>query len=299
MHAFRIFLSLVFLSSGVFADELFEVRMARPVKAGYKSRIAARVAFQSETITKLAGETAEPEKLDAACKLAGELTVVEVTSKGMPKELRFKISEVESFEDGEKAELFDTGDVISIKHGRDKNEITINGEEADETTGEIIQAVFSVAEDEDATIDEGFGSKEKVKVGDEWVGNRAVIAEEMARQGVEGLKPDEIKATTKLVEKTTVNNEAALRFVSDLAFDSGTARVRQLGSDFKTKRVKTTVRSELDYPIDPASLAVHGRSMMNFELESKGDVPDGEGGKSAIEITVKRRAAVDATETPL
>ncbi len=297
MHAFRILFSLVFLASGVFADEMFDVRMARPVKEGHRSKVTARIAFQSETITKLENVTADPEKLDAACKLAGDLTVVKVTSKGMPKELRFEISEVESFEDGEKAELFDKGDVIVIKHGRDKNEITINGEDADETTGEILQAVFTVAEDEDATADEGFGSKEKVKVGDEWAGNRDVIVEEMARQGVEGLKPGEIKATTKFTEKSTVDSQPAMRLVSDLAFDSSTAKVRQLGNDFTTKRVKTTVRSEIDYPVDVENFSVHGRSMMSFELESKGTVPDGEGGKMPIAITVKRRAAVDATET--
>ena len=123
---------IVLFTATALAEESYEMRLARPVKEGARFKIVARVAVQNETLTSIAGQPADEDKLDVACKLSGELTVLAVTGKGMAKELRLKIDEAESYEDGEKADLVSPGDVIVLKHGEDKDEVTVNGEEADE-----------------------------------------------------------------------------------------------------------------------------------------------------------------------
>jgi hypothetical protein len=299
MNALRFLFALVFFAVPVLAQETYEIRLTRPVKTGDRFKLTARVAFQSETTSKTSGEPVEEEKVNAACELEGEITIVAVTKKGMPKEIQFKLDAAKSFDDGEPAELFKSGDVIVMKHGADKDDIRVNGEEAGETESELIDALLSVATDDEATDDEAFGTKDKVKVGDEWKANSEVLAAEMARQNLEGLKPGDFKATARLAETTKVDGQPALRVVSEMKFESTAARLPNLEDGLKTNRVNAEVRSEMDVPVDVAALATHARTTMKFEFEARGKVRDEEGLEIPMRVSVKRRTAVDATEVPL
>jgi hypothetical protein len=299
MNAFRFFFVLVFLGCTVFAEETYEVRMARPVKAGARFKISARVAFQSETNSKFGNLPLDEEKVNIACKLNGELTIIAVTGKGIAKELRFKLDEAESFSDGERAELFKAGDVITIKHGSDEDDIQINGEEAGEEQSELIDALLNVADEEEATDDDVFGAKGKVKIGEEWMANREALATEMKRQKLDGLKADDFKATARLAETVVVDGQPGVRIVCDMKFDSPNASLASVDKALKTKRLSAEVRSEMDLPVDLAALAMRARTQMKFEFEAAGKTRDDEGQEIEARVSVKRRAAVDATETPL
>jgi hypothetical protein len=299
MKLFRLLLPLLFLAGIALADETYDLRLARPVKAGAKFKLTARVAFQSETKSQFTGFPADEEKMNVACKLTGELTVVEVTAKGMVKELRLKLEEAESFEDGEPAKLFSVGDVITMKHHAEKDEIRINGEEPDENKAELIDALLNVSAEEEATDDEVFGAKGKVKVGDEWNADREALATEMKRQNLDGLKAEDFKATARVAETASVNGQPGLRVVCEMKFDSPNASLPNVGEGMKTKRVKAEVRSEMDLPVDPTSLAVHARWLIQFQFDAAGKVRDEEGQDVPTKVSVKRRAAIDATEVPI
>lgn len=299
MNVFRLLLGLCFLAGVALADETYDLRMARPVKAGAKFKLAARVAFQSETKSDFVGLPDEVEKVNVACKVTGELTVVNVTGKGMAKEIRLKLEEVESYRNGEPAKLFSVGDVITMKHHPEKDEIHVNGEEPDAEAAELLDALLNVCAEEEATDDEVFGAKGKVKVGDEWTANREALAVEMKRQNLDGLKADDFKATTKVAEKTTVNGEPAVRVICEMKFDSPNASLPNVGETMKTKRVSAEVKSEMDLPLDTASHAIHARWLIQFQFDAAGNIQDEEGKDLGAKVSVKRRAAVDATEVPI
>jgi hypothetical protein len=299
MNPFRLLFALCLFAGIAVADETFDIRMARPVKAGARFKLNARVAFQSEATSQLAGFPVEEEKVNVAWKLSGEMTVVNVTSKGMAKELLLKLDEAESFQDGERAKLFSAGDVITMKYQEEKDEIRINGEEPDEHRAELIDALLNVSSDEEATDDEVFGPKGKVKVGDEWTANRDALVTEMKRQNLDGLKPEDFKATARIAEKIDVLGQPGLRVVCGMKFDSPNAILPNVGEGMKTKRVRGEVQSEMDLPIDTGSLSFHARWKVDFQFDASGKVRDEEGQEVGTKVSVRRRAAIDATEEPL
>src|SRR6185369_10390666 len=119
--------------------------------------------------------------------------------------------------------------VIALKKGIEDNVATVNGEEPDDQQSELIDVLMTVAGDDEATDDEAFGTNEKVKVGDEWAAHRDVLALEMARQDIRGLKPADVTAYAKLLSTTTVEGEPALRVSCNMSFDNQRARMRKLG----------------------------------------------------------------------
>jgi hypothetical protein len=299
MNVIRSLVALLFLAGAVFGQDTYSIRLARPVKAGDRFKVAARAAVISKTVREVEKVPEENDEVNLACKVSGELTVVAVTSKGMASELVLKLEEAQTFDGGEESEIFSSGDVISVKKGTDENVVTVNGEEADEEQSELIDVLMSVAGDDEATDDEAFGTDKKVKVGDEWTAHRDVLAHEMVRQDIRGLKPTDLTAYAKLLGTMTINGEPALKVSCSMSFSSPKVRMRKLGEGLKADMVSADVHSELDLPVNLESTATHARATTKFNVVAKGTIQDDEGRPVPVQITTDRRTAIDASETPI
>jgi hypothetical protein len=299
MNVIRSLVALLFLAGVAFGQDTYTVRLARPVKIGERFKVSARAAVLSKTTREVEKVPEEVDDVNLACKVSGELTVLAVTTKGMASELSLKIDSAETFDDGEPAEIFSSGDVIALKKGAEDNVATVNGEEPDDQQSELIDVLMSVAGDDEATDDEAFGTGEKVKVGDEWAAHRDVLAREMARQDIRGLKPADLTAYTKLLSTTTVNGEPALRVSCNMSFANQKARMRKLGDGLKAENVSADVHSEVDVPVNPDSTASRAKATTKFNIVAKGTVEDDEGQTVPIHVSMDRRTALDASETPV
>ena len=299
MNVIRSLVALVLLPAVALAQDTYSVHLARPVKVGERFKVAARVAFISKTSTELDKEPATEEEVNLAAKVSGELTIVAVNPKGMAKELTLKLDAAETFEDGETAEIFGVGDLIALKHGNEKDEVTVNGEEPGDEQAELIDVLMKVAGDEEATDDEAFGIETKVKVGEEWMAHKDVLAHEMDRQQIKGLKASDLTAYAKLIETTTVAGEPALRVDCTMAFANRKAHLRNLEEGMKAESVSAELHTLLDVPVDPNSTATRAKSTMKFNVRTKGMIQDEEGQSVPVHVNVERRAAIDATETPI
>ena len=211
MNVFRSLVAFVFLTGVAFGQDTYAVRLARPVKAGERFKISARAAVLSQTVREVEKVPAETDDVNLACKVSGELTVVAVTPKGMASELLLTLEDAESFDDGEPSAIFNSGDIIVVKKGTDANVVTVNGEEPDEEQAELIDVLVNVSDEDAPTDDEAFGTDSPVKVGDEWSARREVLAREMARQDLRGLRPNDLTAYSKLLSTTSIAGEPALR----------------------------------------------------------------------------------------
>ncbi len=299
MNVIRSLVALLFLAGAVFGQDTYSIRLARPVKAGERFKVSARAAVISKTVREVEKVPEENDEVNLACKVTGELTVVAVTAKGMASELVLKIENTETFNDGEQAEIFSSGDVIAVKKGTEENVVTVNGEDPDDEQSELIDVLMSVAGDDEATDDEAFGTDKKVKVGDEWTAHRDVLAHEMVRQDIRGLKPTDLTAYAKVLSTTTVNGEPALKVSCSMSFASQKARMQKLGEGLKADTVSAEVHSELDLPVNLESTATHARATTKFNIIAKGTIQDDEGQTVPVHITTDRRTAIDASETPI
>jgi len=292
-------MALLFLGGVAFGQDTYSIRMARPVKAGERFKVSARAAVLTKTVREVEKVPDQQDEVNLACKVSGELTVLAVTTKGMPSELSLKIDTAETFDDGEPAEIFSTGDVIALKKGADDNVATVNGEEPDDQQAELIDVLMSVAGDDEATDDEAFGTADQKKVGDEWTAHRDVLAHEMARQDIRGLKPADLNAYAKLLTTTTLDGEPAIRISCDMSFDNQKARMRKLGDGMKAENVSAEVHSEVDLPVNVASTATRAKATTKFSILAKGTIQDDEGQTVPVHVSMDRRTAIDASETPI
>lgn len=280
------------------AEETYDVRLHRPVKAGDRFRIAAKIAIESETTTTFDKEDPDVEKMNVACKLTGELTALAVTPKGLVSELKLKLAEVECVSDGAKAALFKSGDVIHMRHGRGEKFVEVNGDEPDDLQGEVIDDLLAVASDMQPTEDEVYGAKEKVAAGAEWPMNSEIAAKSWNDEGYEGLKAGDIKGSTKLVEATTLDGQPALRLRSSLKVSSSGIKMPSDTEEFKTKRFTMEANDDSEIPVDPKAMASRVKLQVKIEVESGGKI-DRDGEMVEVKIKVHHRYAYEVAETPV
>ena len=164
----RVLLSIFILTACLFAEETYDIRLARPMKAGDRFDVVVKMALDDSMVTSFDGKDVEEDKTSAACRLTGELKIVAVTSKGQPMEVRLKLKTVECIEDGQPSEFFKAGDELHLKKEDPDNVAEVNGEPAEDIQAQVIESILNVEAEGEVSDDDVFGTKEKVKVGAEW-----------------------------------------------------------------------------------------------------------------------------------
>jgi hypothetical protein len=293
----RTFLAFVILASGVLAAETHEIRLLRPLKAGDRFDIAAKVAFEDAVKTSFDGTEVEADKTVAACRLSGVLTVVEVTTKGLPKEIRLKLKSVECVLDGRPAEFFKNGDELHLRRDEPENETFINGEPADDIQAQVIESLLSVQADGEVTDEDIFGTTEKVAVGAEWPVNAKAVVQALGQNGVTGLEPNGVKGNAKLVRVGEFESQPALSLKMAAQIDGKAVRLASLPENVKGRRFHSEYAIEMDVPVDLTSTAGHIKGMVKMEVDATG-TEEFEGRKVEIAVKIERRVASDLTATP-
>ena len=184
----RALLVLCLFISSLAAEELHEIRLLRPVKAGDRFNVSAKVAYEDKMKTTFDGKEVESEETIVACRMTGALTVVAVTKKGLPSALRMKVKTVDCVHGGQAAQFFKEGDEISLRRDEPENETQVNGEAADDMQAQIIESLLSVQAEDEVSDEDIFGTKDKVAVGAEWPLNAKAAVASVERSGVLGLK---------------------------------------------------------------------------------------------------------------
>jgi hypothetical protein len=283
------------------ADEAegYEVRIERSSKAGDRYKMSAKVTVDSETKTTVEGGESEEVKVNASCRLLAEYTAVAVTKRGAPKEVRLKVLEAECMEDGKKASFFKAGDVIHMHVEDDEYVTEINGEEPDSVQSEVLDALIYLSDEDDATEDEMFGTKEKVKVGAQWKMNREALVADWARDGFEGLKVEDMEGGTSFSEMTEIGGKPALRLKGAFKIEAKDVTMPSLPEGMKAKRYMVSVTDELDSPVDVTSVDARVKMDYKSETEAEGKIEYEGDEKVNTVIKMKRRFTIEMAETAL
>ena len=292
----RAFLSLVVFTGCLFAEETYEIRLVRSMKAGDRFDVSVKMALDDSMVTSFDGDDVEDNKTAAACRLTGELKIVAVTSKGQPMEVRLKLKTVECIEDGQPSEFFKAGDELHLKKEDPDNVAEVNGEPAEDIQAQVIESILNVEAEGEVSDDDVFGTKEKVKVGAEWPLNAKAAMADFARQGITELKPEDIKGTAKLVQATTFENQPALRVRMESKVNTKRAALSSLPETVKAVRFLAELSGEIDLPVDLHSNSGRTKGMSKLEVDGIGKIEQ-EGVEKKVAVKIRRRVATELTGT--
>jgi len=290
----RVLLPLFVFAGCLLAEETYEIRLVRPMKAGDRFDVAVKMALDDSMATSFDGDETEDNKTVAACRLTGELRIVEVTSKGLPTEVRLKLKTVECIENGEPAEFFKAGDELHLKKDQPENVTEVNGEPAEDIQSQVIEAILGVEAEGEVTDDDVFGTTQKVKIGAEWAANPIAAVADLARDEITGIKPSEFKGTTKLVEMTRFENQPALRLRMESKVNAKYASLPALPESVKAIRFLAEFSGETDLPTDPHSNSGRTKGMSKLEVDGAGKIEQ-DGVERKVAVKIRRRVATELT----
>ena len=293
----RTLLSLFIFAGCVFAEETYEIRLVRPMKAGDRFDVSVKMALDDSMVTSFDGDDVEDNKTAAACRLTGELKIIGVTTKGQPSEVRLKLKTVECIEDGQPSQFFKPGDELHLKKEDPDNVAEVNGEPAEDIQAQVIEAILNVEAEGEVTDDDVFGTSEKVQVGAEWPLKTKAAVADFARVGITGLKAEEIKGATKLVQTTTFENQPALRVRMESKVNAKTASLSSLPETVKAIRFLAELSGEMDLPTDTQSNSGRTKGMSKLEVDGAGKIEQ-DGVEKKVAVKIRRRVATELTATP-
>ena len=299
MFVLRILVALLLATFPLLAEDSYELRLHRPVKAGDKFKLSAKIAVDAQTKTIFNADEVEEEKILAGCTLKGDLTVTEATAKGLIKGMRLKLSAADCVSDGEAASFFKAGDVIMIRHGDPDEVVKVNGQDPDETQSEIIDAFLYVHGDDNATDDELLGVPGKVKTGQTWPINSEAMLRDWVREGFGGLKAEDMKGSTTLSEITKLNGEPAARLLGEFKIENVGLKLPSLPEAIRAKRFKLELKDETEMPLDPAGTAARVKTQMHLESDSDGTLEQDDGKAVKVRVNLRQRCAVELTVSPV
>ena len=295
---FRAIASLCVAASTLVAADLHEIRLLRPVKVGDRFDVSAKVAYEDIIKTSFDGREVEKEETVVACRLTGGLTVVAVTTKGLPKALRMKLKTVDCVHGGQQAVFFKEGDEISIRSDSPENETQVNGEAADDLQAQVIESVLSVQADDEVSDDDIFGTKEKVGVGAEWPVNAKAAVASLERNGVTGLKAKDVSGSATLVKLSEYENQPAMSLRMSATINGKNVTLSNLPENVKGEKFHSEYAVQMEVPMDPASTAGRMKGMARMEVDAAG-TEELEGKKVDVAVRIERRVASDIAATPV
>ena len=294
----RALLVLCLIVSNLFAGETHEIRLLRPVKAGDRFDMSAKVAYEDSMKTSFDGKEVESNATSAACRIAGTLTVVAVTTKGLPSAMRLKVASAECLNAGQPAGFFKEGDELSIRRDEPENETQVNGEAADDVQAQMIESLLSVQAEDEASDEDIFGTKDKVAVGAEWPVNGKAAVSSLERSGVKGLKPEGVSGRAKFVSIGEFGKKPAFSIRADAKIDGKGVTLSNLPENVTGKTFHSEISVEMDVPVDSASTAGRTKGMAKMEMDAAG-TEEFEGRKIDVAVKIERRVASEIAATPV
>ena len=294
----RAVLVLSMFVSTAFAEETNAIKLLRPVKAGDRFDVSAKVAYEDSMKTSFDGKEVESNATAAACRVTGVLTVVAVTKAGLPGAMRLKVASAECVNAGKPAEFFKEGDELFLRRDEPENETQVNGEAADDVQGQIIESLLTVQAEDEVSDEDIFGTKDKVAVGAEWPVNAKAAVSSLERSGVKGLKPEGVSGHAKLVSIGEFEKKPAFSVRVEAKMDGKGVTLSSLPENVKGKTFHSEITVEMDVPVDPESTAGHTKGMAKMELDASG-TEEFDGRKIEVAVKIERRVASEITATPV
>lgn len=164
----KVLLLAVFLLTAVCYADDYEVKLDRADKPGDRSSIDL-FANQSMNLQVSAnGQVIKQQNSQYTLKLTGVLSVTEVDDKNEASKILVKVTQCTKTEKGRGVPFLKEGDEVVVFRENGTTMILVNGQTAEDSVAKVLRDVLTVHESSKPTDDDIFGTKNRVKEGEEW-----------------------------------------------------------------------------------------------------------------------------------
>jgi hypothetical protein len=265
----------------------YEIKLARPEKAGNEFHMAA-VSHQSITTTLKGGsDPADQEVDESTVELDAAVKVLEVDKNGTPSKLTLTVEKGTGKKGAAPAAtLLSEGTVVTAGLRDGKPVFEVGGRPVRPDVADALGLVVLLG-DGQATDDDAFGTTHRKKVGDEWPIDAAVAAKIAAKSNVIIAK-ENIKGAVRLAKVEKVGETDCLHIQAQavatqftpplpagVTFDQGTFEARLAGK----------------YPVGASARPLERSTEITMKVFSRSK-PDPRTPELAIDTTLKETLTV-------
>ena len=266
----------------------YEVRLTRPQKVGQLYRISA-TTHQLQFVSIVGPDGADNRRDEFYGVLEAGVRVLAVDARGQPTGLALSISKcAKKVRDTEKV-LVPRDTIVTASVKGDKSIFTIDGKPTDADTTMVLGMMVPLA-GEHPTDDDIFGTRRRVKVGDQWPMNSDLAASDLARDSP-GLRKDDVSGTVTLAAAGKAGDADVLEVAAEM-----TVRNVQPPAPRGVTVEKAGIQTKFSgkYPVDPARLPIEMTHSENSRVLAKAQAV-AKATTVAVETTTERTTTVAFT----
>lgn len=296
---FRIFIAVLFAAAPLLSAEEYELLMQRKYTVGQHMTVVGKVSFENTTAVTVNDKLVKEEKNAANCAINGEVEILELMANGKISAMKLKITHFEGKENGADAEIFKAGDLIESRRDKENNPlVAVNGRNATPTQSELVRTLLPTSLKESATDDEIFGPGKQVKIGDEWNVKSQLAAKDVAADGIEGVKPEDIKGTSKLADVSEKGGQKCLHIILLMGMKADGMPLPKAPPQIKVKKLNLDMYADGYFPVDKNSTYGSDKLGQTLDLIAGGEIEQN-GSKMMLEVSSHRKRARELEIKPL
>ena len=265
------------VSSALFAQQDYEIRLDRPLKPGDQFKISATGRKRQDIRISTANEPLHEKNDDFTIEYAARRKVFAVDEIGRAIKVSDTVQQLSLVRSGNRTEFLKPGTkVLGYVEGM-KKVFEIDGRRADEETESVLELVIDITAGGPGN-DEVFGSRTRKKVGEAWKMNSVAAIAELGRRNIEG------QAIEGDVTLESVTHEPIGDVLRVVCHFKGNARpISMPGITSSSGPFQGTWSTKV--PVNPALTSTEDSMAINLQFQGKGGVPGG--GENTVSATLR------------
>lgn len=262
----KLFVFFLFVASIGFAED-FQIKMERPDTRGEKRYMEITASESTRVVVTADGQIVRNETKEYILNLNGVETILEISKTKQATKLSFKVTRCNKVENGKTLEVLKEGDEIVASRQDGKNQYMVNGQPAAEDVAALLGKALSIASPDRPSDDDIFGTKNRVKVGDEWPVNAKLAASDFQTTGLTVL-PEKVSGTAKLVK---IGSDQGGKYQEI----SANIKLSDVGiplGELKADQSEVTATFLGRFPLDPMKQKTFEQTEMNMAVAASGNI---------------------------
>lgn len=262
----KLFVFFLFVVSIGFAED-FQIKMTRPDTRGGKRYTEITASESTKVVMTADGQTVKDETHEYVLNLNGVETILEVGKNKQATKLSFKVTRCNKVENGKTLEVLKEGDEIIASRQDGKNQYMVNDKPAAEDVAALLGKALRIGSPDRASDDDILGTKNRVKVGDEWPVNAKLAASDFKSTGLTVL-PENVSGTAKL---TKIGSDQDGKY-QEISVKIKLSHVEMPLGELKADQSEMTATFLGHFPLDPMKQKTFEQTEMNIVVAASGDI---------------------------
>ena len=259
-----IFVIPIWISSTVFAQEDYEIRLNRPVQSGDRCKFSSVGKNFQEMQADADGQILMHTRDEFSVEYAGLRKVLEVEATGRPTKVSDNVEKLVLIRRGTRTELAKPGAVLVASIQGKKKTFQIDGQAVDPESAKALELVVDISQG-GPTDDDIFGTKSRKRPGDTWDLNGVLAVRDLAKRS--NVEIRNLSGKVALESVAQDKNGEILNIKCDVAGDAKPIELPALVTSFHGP-FKATLKAK--YPVDVSLSCPEGSLEMSILLEGSG-----------------------------